>query len=79
LASCGFDWSPARLFGLGVHARWLVGRAAWEEYLGRHIDIIEVLLVARLELPWKWRWPYGGARPYLALPLGPAWSYESRT
>jgi hypothetical protein len=75
----GVDWSPVRYFGIGLHARWLVGRATWEEALGRHLDIVEVLVAPQLNLPWKWHWPPGGMRPYLALPFGPAWSFQSRT
>src|SRR6266511_3282325 len=29
----GVDWSPMRSFGVGLHGRWLVGRAISEEYL----------------------------------------------
>ena len=75
----GLDWSPTRFFGLGSTRALACGAGSLGRIPRAPHHIIEVLLVPRLELPWKWRWPYGGARPYLALPLGPAWSYESRT
>jgi len=47
--------------------------------LGRHLDVVEVLVVPQVSVPWKWRrWPRGGARPYFAVPVGVAWSYQSR-
>jgi len=76
----GADWSPTRHFGFGVRARWLKGTdfTDWPRVMGRTWDVLEVLLTPQLNLPWPWRWPRGGLRPYLALPIGPAWSFQSR-
>jgi hypothetical protein len=47
--------------------------------LGRHLDVVEMLIIPQLNLPWKWRrWPPKGARPYIAIPLGLAWSFQYR-
>jgi hypothetical protein len=73
----GADWSPTRYYGLGLRGRWVRGGDSYN-LLGRHWDVLEVLLTPQLNLPWPWRWPRGGLRPYLALPIGPAWSFQSR-
>jgi|GEM_PF-5430482 len=75
----GVDWSPTRCFGLGLRGRWVHGDDSYS-IMGRHWDVLEVLLTPQLNLPWPWpwRWPRGGLRPYLALPIGPAWSFQSR-
>ena len=73
----GADWSPTRYYGLGLRGRWVRGGDSGN-LMGRHWDVLEVLLTPQLNLPWPWRWPRGGGRPYLALPIGPAWSFQSR-
>ena len=72
----GADWSSTRYFGLGLRGRWV--NESDYNLLGRRWDVLEVLLTPELNLPWPWRWPRGGLRPYLALPIGPAWSFQSR-
>jgi hypothetical protein len=74
----GIDWSPVEAFGAGLHARWLPALRGGASTLGRRLDILEVLLVPQVRLPWPWRFPRGGARPYLAAPLGVAWSFQSK-
>jgi hypothetical protein len=75
----GIDWSPLRYIGLGLRGRW-VHQLASTSIFGRHLDVLEVLSVPQVNLPWKWRrFPRRGARPYVALPLGVAWSFQSRS
>ena len=73
----GLDWSPFRYVGAGMRARWIVADTT-SNLLGRRFNAVEVLLTPQFQFPWPWRWPRGGLRPYLALPIGPAWSFESR-
>jgi len=73
----GADWSPNRFLSLGLRARWHRGNDQLT-VLGRRWDVVEALFVPQLNVPWRWRWPRGGLRPYLALPFGPAWSFQSR-
>jgi hypothetical protein len=48
-------------------------------YFGRRLYVLEVLSVPHVNLPWYWRrFPRGGARPYVALPVGLAWTYQTR-
>ena len=75
----GMDWSPVALFGLGLRGRWVPGIPGNGSIFGRRLDVVEVLLVPQVSLPWKTRIPRGGARPYVAAPVGLAWSFESRT
>jgi hypothetical protein len=77
--AAGADVSLSRHVSLGLRARWLVGGSQWNEVQGRSLSVVEILFVPQVSLPWKWRWPRGGLRPYLALPVGPAWSFLSRT
>lgn len=77
----GVDWAPFRQVSFGLRGRWFIPGAAYSDntnMLGRHLDVVEILLVPQLGLPWDLRFPRGGARPYLALPVGVAWSYASR-
>jgi len=77
----GVDWAPFHHVSLGLRGRWFIPGASYSDntnMLGRHLDVVEALLVPQLRLPWKWRIPRGGARPYLTMPVGVAWSYESR-
>jgi hypothetical protein len=76
LLDLGVDWSPTRNYGLGLRGRWVSGGDY--NLMGRDWDVLEFLLTPQLSLPWPWRWPRGGLRPYLALPIGPAWSFQSR-
>jgi len=74
----GMDWLPLRHFGLGLRGRWVHPRSS-ATILGRHLEVVEVLAVPQLHLPWKWRrFPPAGARSYLAVPIGVAWSFLSR-
>ena len=73
----GANWWPTHYFGLGLRGRWVRGGNS-DNLLGRHWDVLEALLTPELNLPWPWHWPRGGLRPYLALPSGPAWSFQSR-
>jgi hypothetical protein len=74
----GMDWSPVPLFGLGLRGRWVHAIPGNGSIFGRRLDVVEVLLVPQMSLPWHKRIPRGGARPYLAAPVGLAWSFESR-
>ena len=76
IADVGADWSSTSYYGLGLRGRWV--RDGDYNLLGRYSDVLEILLTPQLSLPWPWRWPRGGLRPYLALPIGPAWSFQSR-
>ena len=76
LLDLGADWSPTRYYGLGLRGRWV--RGGDYNLVGRDWDVLEVLLTPEFNLPWPWLWPHGGLRPYLALPIGPAWSFQSR-
>jgi len=75
----GMDWSLLPLFGLGLRGRWVHGIPGNGSIFGRRLDVVEVLLVPQVTLPWKKRIPRSGARPYVAVPVGLAWSFESRT
>ena len=76
--SLGTDWSLRRYFDLGLGVRWIHPFPV-RQTLGRHLDVVEVLIIPQLNLPWKWRrWPPKGARPYIAIPLGLAWSFQYR-
>lgn len=72
----GVVWSPWPHLGFGLRGRWVPGSA--RSVLGRRWDVLEVTFTPELDLPWPWRGPRGRMRPYLALPIGPAWSFTSR-
>ena len=74
----GMDWSPVPLFGLGLRGRWVPAIAGNGSIFGRRLDVVEVMLVPQMSLPWRKRIPRGGARTYVAAPVGLAWSFESR-
>ena len=74
----GMDWSLSHHFDLGLRGRWIHPFPV-RTMLGRHLDVVEVLIVPQLNVPWKWRrWPPKGARPYVAAPVGVAWSFQYR-
>ena len=74
----GMDWSPLQRFDFGLRGRWIHPFPV-RDLLGRHLDVVELLIVPQYNLPWKWRrWPPRGARPYVAVPVGVAWSFQYR-
>ncbi len=74
----GIDWSPVDPFGLGLRGRWVHAVHGNATIFGRQLDVFEALLVPQVRLPWRKGIPRGGARPYVAAPVGLAWSFQSR-
>lgn len=78
-AALGLDWSSRRRVGVGLRGRMHRHFAGDANDLGRRLYVLEVLSVPHVNLPWFGRrFPRGGARPYLALPVGVAWSFQTR-
>lgn len=79
MLALGIDWSALDRFDVGLRGRWIHPFQV-RDLLGRHLDVIEVLVVPRFNLPWDWPpWPRRRARLYLAAPLGVAWSIQYRS
>jgi hypothetical protein len=78
-AGLGLDWSSRGHVGFGVRARMHRHFAGDANDFGRRLYVLDLLSVPHVDLPWfSRRFPRGGARPYVALPVGLAWSFQTR-
>lgn len=70
----GMACSVIPRFTLGLRGRWLQ-RSPLETVWGRRLDVVEAVLVPQLNLLRR----IGNMRPYVAVPLGAAWSIQRRS
>jgi hypothetical protein len=76
----GLEWSSESRFGVGLRSRLHRRFEGDAMYLGRRLYVLEVLSVSRVNLPWPWqRKRHADVHPYVALPLGLAWTFQTRT
>ena len=73
----GLEWSSVQHIGLGLRGRWVYAPANTSLF-GRRLNVLEVLASPNVGWPWHTRIPSGGARTYFAVPVGLAWSFQSR-